>query len=236
MKSMIPRALVGAMAVALLAASGYAFVMSYANALNYQARRYELLWQDTGGPADLYQWERAVDWSTRSLALDTSDPFKHLRHARLMQWYGSVPELDGDVLRERLDEASRHVERAMELHPHSADVVSSRAVLAARRGEVSEQMNADIVSSLELGPWERDVYLRAYNAGIFNWPRLEDDTRSALRTHFDAAVKAKPNVAADVFSIAERYGRLGLFCARLEYLNSQGFVDYKDNTCRMNDE
>lgn len=230
------RALAGVLALVLLAASAHAFVKAYANALNYQARRYELLWQDTGGPSDLAQWERAVDWSARSLDLDESDPFKHLRHSRLMQWYGSVPDLDGDVLRARLDDASLHVERAIALHPHSADTVSSRAVLAARRGEVSEQMNADIVRALQLGPWERDVYLRAYNAGVFNWPRLEDETRAAMRGHFDIAVKAKPRVANDVFGIAERYGRLRVFCARLAYLSDQGQADYSNKACRDTDE
>ncbi|MEM0954646.1 MAG: hypothetical protein AAGI24_10950 [Pseudomonadota bacterium] len=220
------------LAVLCVVGSVTAFRLSLSSAYNHQAMRYELFWQKQGAPRDEAQWQRALDWSARALALDESNPAMHLRRSRLLSWYGSLSELDGNRYVENLDKAATHVERAVVLHPYSAEGYSSRAALTAQRGLVNEQLNSDIVRSLAMGPWERDVYLRVLNAGLFNWPRLEDSTRAALRQYFDLAVKEKPGVAREMFAIAARYNRLSLLCSRLAYLQGDGITDFTAQQCK----
>ncbi len=219
------------LALAAIAAAVFAFQRSLASAYNNQAMRYELHWQKRSGPSSLQQWGKALDWSTRTIALDDTNPYIYLRRARILSWYGSLPDADNEQYFENLDEALQAIETAIALHPNSGEGYSSRAALMAQRGELGEPLNSDIVRSLELGPWERDIYLRALNAGLFNWPRLEDETRAALRRYFDLSVNEKPGVAREMFDLADRYGRTPVLCTRLEYLQSAKLTEFKARQC-----
>jgi tetratricopeptide (TPR) repeat protein len=201
---------IGILALWLAAQSSIYFLSEL---FSYKAKQFERSWESTAGVSDIKDWETAREHIERALALNSGNPDTWLRAGRIYEWYGFTPLPDADLRIKNLRNARDAVDEALMLRSHDGYALSARAVVKVRSGQADGSLSMDIVTALQLAPWETTVQERLAMAGLAAWQELDDGGRQSVVGLYESLLRHRPRTAERMQQRAGEYGLEYVFSA-----------------------
>jgi hypothetical protein len=176
----------------------------------FEARTLMLRWDNARRPPPTAEWTRARESLREAHALDPRQPayveeMGRLYHLRALPLPPSEP-LARDYAAQALD----YYRQSLARRPGSPYAWANVALMKGRIGDLDGEFHAALRNADALGPWEPEAQLAVVDAGLSNWARLGEESRSAVRA---SAARALQWQDQKLFALARRAGRLDIVCA-----------------------
>lgn len=190
----------------LVASSAIAFI---ADIYYFQAKKFEYRWERNPLSLNYDDWLDSKYHIDKALKLSAKHPDYLQFLGRLSIWRYFVNETPDSQLSSQSLEAFR--ESLLE-RPYWPYAWAELVLLKSQLGQIDEEFQLAFNKALAYGPWEHQVIVNLFNAGLGSWSDLSGEQREQLLSLFERGVAYNTTTASGLMVVAESNGLAIVFC------------------------